>query len=181
MKLQAPKPSDMISTMRFDYNFKSNVDAMRRGIDRGITAVLFRFGKVAYNQARDMTRRKTFKKKREKGVTRIEYTGANPPGQPWSLGTGWLRDKIRFEVNKLKDNVSLGFAYQTTVGELHEFGGVPRTKQGKTIKRMTDQGWKTQKYPARPVIRPAMERAIIKFREKWPADFDRYFNKAFVG
>ena len=144
-----------MSILRLTYNYKSNIRDMQAGIQRGITAVLFRFGKVMYNEAR--------------GMTRGNPARVRPEGQAWRRGRGYLRNAIRFDVDRLKDNVWLGFARYARTTEIHEFGG------RKQIKRWNSSRGRMVSFKRRPVMQLSLDKSIAKYQMRWPDVWARHF------
>lgn len=94
---------------------------------------------------------------------------ASPPGTPYSRGSGFLRDSIVFNVNRTAGIVTIGSYRGGNVDEIHEFGLPAR--------RFVSHRWQVVKYPKRPVMVPALEKAERDFARKYPRDFEKFFNK----
>lgn len=79
----------------------------------------------------------------------------SPPGQPirTHVSSGGARDAILFAYDQGRDSVVVGYSATgiDQIGALHEYGG---TRFG-------------ARYPARPVIGPALEKAQPKLAEFW--------------
>lgn len=79
----------------------------------------------------------------------IKTGGTASPGSPPRTKRGLLRRAIRFEVNRVEKSAVIGPIATAIEGAAapHEFGGQ----------------YKKQEYPARPFMRPALERNLHRF------------------
>lgn len=140
------------------YRFDSEFGKLQRKIEKTNIAYLYNFGQRTRNQARGLVGRSPTKKPR-------------PAGKPWGFGSGWLRDSIVFNVDRLNDDVEVGFFRGVHSSELHEFGGrVVVNRRGKRQVRI---------YPARPVMVPAFERAknALANNEKYAVMYRKLFER----
>jgi hypothetical protein len=93
-------------------------------------------------------------------------------GMPYAKGTGFLRESIVFSVNKVAGIVEIGSYRGGNVDEIHEFG--LHAMRWNAHKKKMDR----VKYPKRPVMGPALEKAKLDFARKFPEEFERYFNRS---
>jgi hypothetical protein len=95
----------------------------------------------------------------------------SPAGTPYAKGIGFLRDSIVFSVNKVAGIVEIGSFRGGNVDEIHEFGlhAMRWNNHKKKMERV--------KYPKRPAMGPALEKAKLDFARKFPEEFERYFNR----
>jgi len=135
------------------YRFESNFEKLSRRIARANIKFLYRFGAMVRNAAR--------------GLTRGNPAKPRPEGQPWRRGTGWLRDSIVFDVDKMRDEVSIGFFRGVYSSELHEFGGTVRG--GKSGLRI---------YPARPALTPAFDKTVNMVGKRFPEMYRNLFERS---
>lgn len=91
----------------------------------------------------------------------------SPPGKPYAAGTGFLKESIVFNVNKTRGIVSIGSYRGGNVDEIHEFG--------LSVTRFVSHRNKLVKYPKRPVMVPALEKAEKGMQRKFPREFERFF------
>lgn len=139
------------------YRFDSEFGKLQRKIEKTNIAYLYRFGQMVRNKAR--------------GLTRANPKKSRPAGKPWRRGSGWLRDSIVFNVDRLNDDVEVGFFRGVHSSELHEFGGrVVINRQGKRQVRI---------YPARPVMVPAFDKTknMLANKDKYAAMYRQLFER----
>jgi hypothetical protein len=139
-----------------DFKVLTKTDELIRQSIKSREKVLQRFGEQMWFAATALTRGNPRK--------------VRAPGKPWRRGSGLLRGSILYETDGTGE-VALGFGRESfrDVGSLHEEGGaVNRREKGKTKRKF---------YPARPVLTPAMDRAVKKVAKKWPDLYRAYFEK----
>lgn len=137
------------------YKFDSEFGKLQQKIEKTNIAFLFRFGQMTRNKAR--------------GLTRSNPKKPRPAGKPWRRGSGWLRDSIVFDVDRLNDDVEIGFFRGVHGSEIHEFGGrVVVNRRGKRQVRI---------YPARPVMVPAFDSAKDMVRRRFAPMYRQLFER----
>jgi hypothetical protein len=102
---------------------------------------------------------------RKSAIASMPYAkGPSEPGNPPHAHKGRLRKSILFDVDSSKGTAVVGPSYDAMqsgglppwVGSMHERGGTFTGKKGKT-----------KKYPKRPFMQPALERAKPRLAAFW--------------
>lgn len=89
------------------------------------------------------------------------------PGTPPHTHTGWFKQNIYYGYDAAAKTVVIGPWKSPEFHQLHEYGGVGKKRRGRGRKR------KYPKYPARPYMKPALERSIPALQKEYPEQFKK--------
>ncbi len=141
----------MVAKIKVKVSF--DVKKIRKKVRQGNTESLFRAGFFVRREAR----KKLLKHKKKLVVKVIDgkERKVRQPSEPGSppRTTGALRDAIKFEVAKQKDDVIIGpdSGNVSNVGKAHEFGG----------------SFRGQNYPKRAFMGPALDKVRSRLPRLW--------------
>lgn len=107
------------------------------------------------------------------------------PGQPPFTHSGFLRNDILYAYDPTTRSVVIGPSQQPWLNHLHEFGGVSALKEFRNVEHgmlrywrkgpQSRRRWKAtgrivkKRYPARPFMAPALEKASPSLPAHWSA------------